>query len=220
MLPCSAWMRRPRFRRWTESSIQCCHSHRDAERHGFEYYRHGTLSLYAALDVKTGQVQGMTAGRHTSKEFIAFLEGLVQRTGWAKQIHVVLDNLSTAHKTQRRSRDSWLSIRKCRFHFTPTYSSWLNQVELWFADEDPTGCHPPRRVYPSVARSRKRNSAVTFVSIPNQQSRSVGLYRPVPQDPALTKSPGQLTRRVGRHRVPLQNLDPNPSVLRGRMIPE
>ncbi len=102
-----------------------------AERHGFEYYRHGTLSLYAALDVKTGQVQGMTAGRHTSKEFIAFLEGLVQRTGWAKQIHVVLDNLlPTRPKT---SRDSWLSIRKCAFISPPTYSSWLNQVELWFA---------------------------------------------------------------------------------------
>jgi hypothetical protein len=55
-----------------------------AKRHGFECYRHGTLSLYAALDVKTGQVQ---AGRHTSKQFVAFLEGLVARTGWAKQIH-------------------------------------------------------------------------------------------------------------------------------------
>jgi transposase len=65
-----------------------------AERHGFEYYRHGTLFLYAALDVKTGQVQGMTAGRHTAKEFIAFLDGLVARTGWAKEIHIVLDNLS------------------------------------------------------------------------------------------------------------------------------
>ena len=69
-----------------------------AERHGFEYYRHGTLSLYAALDVKTGKVQGMTA-RHTSQEFVAFLEGLVARTAWAQQIHVVLDNLS-AHKTK------------------------------------------------------------------------------------------------------------------------
>jgi hypothetical protein len=51
-----------------------------AERHGFEYYRHGTLSLYAALDVKTGKVQGMTAARHTSQDFVASLEGLVQRT--------------------------------------------------------------------------------------------------------------------------------------------
>ena len=58
-----------------------------AERHGFEYYRHGTLSLYAALEVKTGRVHGMTAARHTSQEFVAFLEGLVARTSWAKQIH-------------------------------------------------------------------------------------------------------------------------------------
>ena len=102
-----------------------------AERHGFEYYRHGTLSLYAALDVKTGQVQGMTAGRHTSKEFIAFLEGLVARTEWAKEIHVVLDNLS-AHKT--KDVGHFLAEHPhVRFHFTPTYSSWLNQVELWFA---------------------------------------------------------------------------------------
>jgi transposase len=102
-----------------------------AERHGFEYYRHGTLSLYAALDVKTGQVHGMTAARHTSQEFIAFLEGLLARTKWAREIHVVLDNLS-AHKTQDVER--FLAEHpKVRFHFTPTYSSWLNQVELWFA---------------------------------------------------------------------------------------
>jgi len=102
-----------------------------AERHGFEYYRHGTLSLYAALDVKTGQVQGMTAGRHTSQEFIAFLAGLVARTGWAQEIHVVLDTLS-AHKTKEVER--FLAEHpQVRFHFTPTYSSWLNQVELWFA---------------------------------------------------------------------------------------
>jgi hypothetical protein len=92
-----------------------------AERHGFEYYRHGTLSLYAALDVKTGQIQGMTAGRHTSKEFIAFLEGLVARTGWAKELHVVLDNLS-AHKT--KDVDRFLAEHPhVHFHFTPTYSS-------------------------------------------------------------------------------------------------
>ncbi len=102
-----------------------------AERHGFEYYRHGTLSLYAALEVKTGKVQGMTAARHTSQQFIAFLEGLVARTGWAKEIHVVLDNLS-AHKTKDVER--FLTEHpQVRFHFTPTYSSWLNQVELWFA---------------------------------------------------------------------------------------
>lgn len=102
-----------------------------AERHGFEYYRHGTLSLYAALDVKTGKVHGMTAARHTSQEFIAFLEGLVARTAWARQIHVVLDNLS-AHKT-KDVEQFLVSHPQLRLHFTPTYSSWLNQVELWFA---------------------------------------------------------------------------------------
>src|SRR6202030_2670943 len=53
-----------------------------AERHGFEYYRHGTLSLYAALDVKSGKVHGMTASRHTAQQFIAFLSGLVERAEW------------------------------------------------------------------------------------------------------------------------------------------
>lgn len=102
-----------------------------AERHGFEYYRHGTLSLYAALDVKTGQVHGKTAKRHTSAEFIDFLSDVVERARWAKEIHIVLDNLS-AHKT--KAVDEFLDAHpKVQLHFTPTYSSWLNQVELWFA---------------------------------------------------------------------------------------
>lgn len=101
------------------------------ERHGFEYYRHGALSLYAALEVKTGKVQGKTAKRHTSEEFICFLSGLVNRACWAKEIHIVLDNLA-AHKT--KAVDQFLAQHpKVRFHFTPTYSSWLNQVGLWFA---------------------------------------------------------------------------------------
>lgn len=101
-----------------------------AERHGFEYYRHGTLSLYAALDVKTGKVEGKTAARHTSAEFVEFLGTLVNKARWAKEIHIVLDNLS-AHKTQA-VRDFLEANPKVRFHFTPTYSSWLNQVEIWF----------------------------------------------------------------------------------------
>jgi transposase len=102
-----------------------------AERHGFEYYRHGTLSLYAALDVKTGEVHGRTAARHTAREFIPFLDGLVERAGRAQEIHVVLDNLS-AHKT--KDVEQFLAEHpQVRFHFTPTYSSWLNQVELGFA---------------------------------------------------------------------------------------
>jgi transposase len=102
-----------------------------AEKHGFEYYRHGTLSLYAALDVKTGKVQGKTASRHTSADFIGFLTDIVESTPEPKEIHIVLDNLS-AHKTQA-VKDFLDQNPRVRFHFTPTYSSWLNQVEIWFA---------------------------------------------------------------------------------------
>jgi transposase len=102
-----------------------------AETHGFEYYRHGTLSLYAALDVKTGRVHGKTARRHTSADFIGFLTDIVERITAGKEIHIVLDNLS-AHKTQ--AVQEFLDQNpQVRFHFTPTYSSWLNQVEIWFA---------------------------------------------------------------------------------------
>lgn len=100
------------------------------ERHGFEYYRHGTLSLYAAFNTKTGEVLGKAADRHTSAEFVAFLSELVANQPRGKEIHVIADNLS-AHKTSRV--DEFLANHpNVHMHFTPTYSSWLNQVELWF----------------------------------------------------------------------------------------
>jgi transposase len=102
-----------------------------AERHGFEYYRHGTLSLYAALDTKTGRVHGKTAARHTSQDFVEFLGEVVGQCRPKQQIHIILDNLS-AHKTQT-VRDFLEAHPQVRLHFTPTYSSWLNQVEIWFA---------------------------------------------------------------------------------------
>jgi transposase len=102
-----------------------------AERHGFEYYRHGTLSLYAALDTASGRVHGKTTARHTSREFVAFLKEVVSRCPRHKQIHIILDNLS-AHKTAL-VREFLEHNPRVHFHFTPTYSSWLNQVELWFA---------------------------------------------------------------------------------------
>lgn len=101
-----------------------------AERHGFEYYRHGTLSLYAAFDTKTGAVLGKTALRHTSAEFVAFLADLNAHQPRGRALHVICDNLS-AHKTKRV--DQFLAEHpNVHIHYTPTYSSWLNQVELWF----------------------------------------------------------------------------------------
>jgi transposase len=101
------------------------------ERHGFEYRRSGTLSLYAALEVKTGKVQGKTAQRHTSAEFVDFLEQVVAGCQPKQEIHIILDNLS-AHKTAS-VREFLERNPLVKFHFTPTYSSWLNQVEIWFA---------------------------------------------------------------------------------------
>ena len=102
-----------------------------AERHGFEYFRHGTLSLYAALDTATGRVHGKTTARHTSRDFIAFLREVVARCPGHKQIHIILDNLA-AHKTTL-VQEFLQQNPRVHFHFLPTYSSWLNQVELWFA---------------------------------------------------------------------------------------
>jgi transposase len=102
-----------------------------AERHGFEYVRHGTLSLYAALHTKTGKVYGQTAPRHTSEAFVAFLAGLIAQQPRRQAIHIIADNLS-AHKTDRVRR-FLRDHPRVHLHYTPTYASWLNQIELWFA---------------------------------------------------------------------------------------
>jgi transposase len=102
-----------------------------AERHGFEYYRHGTLSLYAALNPQTGEVIGQTAPRHTSQEFVTFLGDVVASQPAEREIHIILDNLS-AHKTPL-VQQFLVAHPNVQFHFTPTYSSWLNQVEIWFS---------------------------------------------------------------------------------------
>src|SRR5947199_326072 len=70
-----------------------------AERHGFEYYRHGTLSLFAALNTQSGEVLGQTVPRHTSAAFVDFLTNIVASQPKQRAIHVIADNLST-HKTQ------------------------------------------------------------------------------------------------------------------------
>ena len=99
------------------------------ERHGFEYFRHGTLSLYAALNTKTGEIIGQTVPRHTSAAFVEFLGDIITAHP-RREIHVIVDNLS-AHKT--KGVQTFLEAHpRVHLHFTPTYASWLNQVELWF----------------------------------------------------------------------------------------
>ena len=102
-----------------------------AERHGFEYYRHGTLALYGALNTQTGEVLAKTSARHTSAEFVDFLAKIVDNQLPGREIHVIADNLS-AHKTKKVFE--FLEANPAlRIHYTPTYSSWLNQVEIWFS---------------------------------------------------------------------------------------
>jgi transposase len=101
-----------------------------AESHGFEYKRNGTLSLFAALNTATGEVLGRTAPRHTSEQFVAFLSDVVASQPKRQELHVICDNVSS-HKTERVQ--AFLAAHSnVQIHYTPTYSSWLNQVENWF----------------------------------------------------------------------------------------
>ena len=102
-----------------------------AERCTHDYYRHGTTSLFAALDIATGKVIGGCQGRHRHQEFLAFLNQIERAVPAAFAIHLVLDNYGT-HKTPQVA--AWFKKRpRYHLHFTPTSASWLNQVERWFA---------------------------------------------------------------------------------------
>ena len=93
------------------------------------YKRHGTTTLFAALDVATGQVTTGHYARRRRREFLDFMNDVVAENA-GREIHVIFDNLNT-HKPKR---DRWLKMHPCvHLHFTPTYSSWLNQVECWFS---------------------------------------------------------------------------------------
>ena len=101
------------------------------ERRTHDYTRHGTTSLFAALDVKTGCVIGQCHRRHRAIEFRKFLEGINEAVPRDLDIHLILDNYGT-HKTPRIHR--WLAKRpRYHLHFTPTGASWINLVERWFA---------------------------------------------------------------------------------------
>lgn len=101
------------------------------ERRTHDYVRHGTTSLFAALNAKSGDVIGKTQRRHRSVEFRKFLDAIEESVPADLDIHLILDNYGT-HKTQL-IRD-WAAKRpRFHFHFTPTSASWLNLVERWFA---------------------------------------------------------------------------------------
>ena len=94
-----------------------------------EYKRHGTTTLFAALDIATGQVKADHFKRRRRREFLAFMNAVILVYP-DKEIHVILDNL----RTHKPKNDRWLTRHpNVHFHYTPTHASWLNQVEIWFS---------------------------------------------------------------------------------------
>jgi hypothetical protein len=160
-----------------------------AERHGFEDYRHGTLSLYAALDTATGRVHGKTTARHTSRDFVDFLKEVVSRCPPEQQIHIILDNLS-AHKTTLLQEFLEQNPR-VRFHFTPTTlpgstrSSCGSQKSS--ARSSPAASSPPCPTWPA-------NCAATSMPTQPTPSLSSGSIQTLPAASVVTNSPRQATR--------------------------
>lgn len=99
------------------------------ERRSHDYVRHGTTTLFAALDILTGQVTATCMDKHRSSEFITFLDQVV-RVYPGQELHIVMDNYAT-HKTP--AVKAWQAKHpRVHFHFTPTSASWMNMVEIWF----------------------------------------------------------------------------------------
>lgn len=95
-----------------------------------DYVRHGTTTLFAALDVATGNILAKCKKKHRHQEFLQFLQHIDANVAPELDVHLILDNYAT-HKHEKVKR--WLAKRpRYHVHFTPTYSSWLNQVETWF----------------------------------------------------------------------------------------
>jgi len=153
-----------------------------AERRSHDYVRHGTTSLFAALDVATGKVIGKLHRRHRAIEFRKFLDAIEAAVSPNLDIHLVLDNYQT-HKTPVIRR--WLAKRpRYHLHFTPTGSSWLNLVERWF------GLLTERRVRRGVFRSRSElESAIRdYLAIHNEN----------PKPFAWTKSADEILQSITR----------------------
>jgi hypothetical protein len=135
------------------------------QRRTHDYMRHGTTTLFAALDIASGKVIGELHRRHRSKEFLQFLRTIEARVPAALDVHLVMDNYGT-HKTP--TVRAWFA-RHPRFHvhFIPTSSSWLNQVERWFATLS------QRQIKRGTHRStvQLENAIRQYLDFHNQQSK-------------------------------------------------
>jgi transposase len=134
------------------------------EKRTHDYTRHGTTNLFAALNTATGEVMGRCFARRRTKEFLKFMDQVVASYD-GREIHVVLDNLSTHSGSDV---DKWLTKHpNVTFHFTPTGSSWLNQVEIWF------GIITKQAIRRGTFRSVRQliNTINTYITNWNQDSK-------------------------------------------------
>ena len=153
------------------------------ERATHDYKRHGTSSLYAALDLSTGEVIGSLHSRHRALEFKAFLKRIDAAVPAELDVHVILDNSST-HKTPAIQK--WLTAHP-RFvlHFTPTSSSWLNLVERWFAE---------------LTTKKLRRGAHRSVSQLNTDIRAwIDTWNENPRPYVWTKTADQILESIARY---------------------
>ena len=158
------------------------------ERRSHDYVRHGTTTLFAALDIATGQVVGDFYERHRVEDFLSFLR-LLAKTYPGQELHLVLDNYHT-HKNAGVVR--WLKRHKrIQLHFTPTSASWMNQVEIWFSLLHRRAIQ--RGVFKSVASLRE--AIQRFLDAWNDHSQPFTWIKPA--DQILAKADRQRSSGTG-----------------------
>ena len=160
------------------------------ERQTHNYLRHGTLDLFAALDVANGKVIARTKNQHRADDFVAFLRELDAAVEADLEVHVILDNLS-AHKAPKVKR--WLARHpRFHFHFTPTYSAWLNLVERFFGLL--TQHALKRGSHTSVPALRK--AVYDYIEVHNDEGKPFKWTRTADQILEAVKRFGQRTIKV------------------------
>lgn len=154
-----------------------------------DYKRHGTTTLFAALDVKTGKVIGECLPRHRAKEFLRFIRSIDRNTPKHLDLHLIIDNYAT-HKTE--AVRAWLEKHpRFHFHFTPTSASWLNLVERFFAEITDKSIR--RGVFRSV--SELQQAIMDYLDAHNAD----------PKPFVWTKSAGEILEKVARAKQVLES---------------
>src|ERR1700679_2508758 len=182
-------MKRVKSRHWTAPLLPMGPG--QIERRSHDYTRHGTTSLFAALDTQTGKIIGQNQQRHRSVEFRNFLDTIEKNVPEELDVHLIMDNYGT-HKT--KLIHNWLAKRpRFHVHFTPTSASWLNLVERWFA------LLTERQLRRGVHRSTKELKAAIndFIQpIIANQNPSSGIK---PQTRSSILSPGLVNELTTQH---------------------